>query len=566
VEPDEIGCVDDEKKPLSLWNDDPRLRRILITELLPEMTGVRELGDFIADRIQREHLKSCVMQLHDEISRQQQQTIEQGARELISKADAIFHEQQNYPRRKGPQVPCSSQTIDALLMRYGLTGEPSITLDAMGKIIDRTRERARQIEDRHSEALRSTRPFWPALDNAIALVLSMAPCREDDLVEELIRNKLTTVRFSFKSLRACAEFGGRDFEFEETNGLIGTTSPELSAVIRSAKVISSRQGLASLLQISDEVLHVGLVMSEEDVRAILRLMRQVVWLDDDHVTWSEVPRNRLVNTLRTMLAVHQPVEIEVVLQAITDFWSYRNAGRAADQPDLVSPTSESLVAFCSWHPDFEVDARNGVDAITSTVDLDVSAELGLEAAMLVEVIRSSPDSAFDRITLIEAAEAVGMKSTTVGIYLSFHPAFINPARNIWTTLGTDLKDETIERLQGLAQQRSRSEARDFTSGLTSDGHPWVALAVTSNLRMCGAILRKWLPNYVSSLRFSAVDHLGDACGFLAYNADSGFTHGLGVYFRRFDITVGEFLLIIADLDWETVQIIRGDQALTRGPS
>ena len=138
----------------------------------------------------------------------------------------------------------------------------------------------------------------------------MAPCREEDLAEQLIRHKLTAIHYSLKSLQACADFGGRDFELEELNGVIGVSSPELAGLIHATKALSSRQGLASLLQISDELVDDGIIMSENDVRTNLLLTDGIAWLDDTHVTWAGVPRNRLVNTLRTMLSVHQPVNLE----------------------------------------------------------------------------------------------------------------------------------------------------------------------------------------------------------------------------------------------------------------
>jgi hypothetical protein len=103
------------------------------------------------------------------------------------------------------------------------------------------------------------------------------------------------------------------------------------------------------------------------------------------------------------------------------------------------------------------------------------------------------------------------------------------------------------------------------TGLDANGHPWAALAVTSNLRMSGVLLRKWLPSHFRSVRLAATDGLGDACGTVVYNADNGFTHGLSPYLRRFDIRVGECLLLTADLEWETVQITHGDRELLLGP-
>ena len=82
--------------------------------------------------------------------------------------------------------------------------------------------------------------------------------------------------------------------------------------------------------------------------------------------------------------------LRTLVKAIADFWAYRNAGRTADQQDLVAPTSAGLRAFCSWHPDFAVTPAEGGDCIRSTIDLDFTSELGVEAAMLVELIRSAP--------------------------------------------------------------------------------------------------------------------------------------------------------------------------------
>lgn len=563
MDPDRTG-ISHGQNALLLWNDDPRLRNVLAPELLPETAGLQELSEFLSDPIKREHLKSCAAALYDELARQEAQTLEEAAEDIVSRADLIFHEAE---RERGHRpAPCGKGVLEALLLRYGLTGHAPATLDVMGHAIGRTRERARQIQNKHGQALRSTRPSWPQLDRALELARVMAPCREEDLAEEMIRRKLTAIRYSLKSLQTCADFGGRDFEVEEADGVVGISSPKLAALIHAIKALSRRQGLASLLQISDELVDEGIIMSESDVRTNLLLTDGAVWLDDTHVTWPGVPQNRLVNTLRTMLSVHQPVPLEDARKAIADFWAYRNAGRTADQQDLVAPTSAGLRTFCSWHPDFAVTPTEGGDCIQSTIDLDFTSELGVEAAMLVELIRSAPDTATDRATLLEAAQAVGMKGTTVGIYLSFHPAFINPARNVWSILGTHLTPEAIHNIQRLALQRSRSEARDFVAGMTTQNHPWLALAVTSNLRMCGAVLRRWLPADAKSLRLPAIDGLGNACGTVVYTAENGFTHGLSTYFRRFDVRVGEFLLLTADLDWDTAQITHGGRQLLRGPA
>ena len=549
---------------VALWNDDPRLRDLLPPDLLPDAIGATELSALLCDPTRRAQLATCTEALRAELARQEIQTLEEGARDLVTRADLLLHDAR--PRGRGYRgSPCDSVVIESLLLRYGLGGEAPGTLEDMGRAIGRTRERARQIQKKHEPALRSIRPSWPQLDRALAVALAMAPCSEHDLADELIRQGLTLRRYSLQSLRASAVFAGRHFRLDGAEGVAGLSRTTLAAVRRATRTLASRQGLASLLQISDELVEQGIVASEDEVRADLVLGGSVVWLDEHHVTWPDTRRNRLVNTLRTMLAVHQPVDLVTAQNAISDFWTYRNAGRPATHTALTPPSAEALRAFCSWHPDFVVVNSSGRDALRATTHLDHTTELGVEAALLVELIRSTPDRATDRVTLVEAAEAVGMKSATVSVYLSYHPAFASPAHNVWTVLGTDLSSNVIDFIQQQARTRSRREKHDFATGVSKDGNRWVALAVTSNIRMSGVLLRNWLPSDIGHLRLLTIDGQGDACGTVVYNADSGFTHGLGTYLRRFDVQVGDHLLITADLEWESAQVTHGGMQLLGGP-
>jgi hypothetical protein len=182
MDPDITGTAH-EPHALLLWNDDPRLRNVLTPELLPEKAGLHELSEFLSDPVRHEQLKSCVEALHDELARQKDQTLEEAAMEIVWQSDLIFHEEEQERRHRS--VPCGKNVIDALLLRYGLVGHPPATLEEMGQAIGRTRERARQIQDRHSQALRSMRPSWPQLDRALELARSIAPCHEEDLAEHL---------------------------------------------------------------------------------------------------------------------------------------------------------------------------------------------------------------------------------------------------------------------------------------------------------------------------------------------------------------------------------------------
>ncbi|GGM74287.1 hypothetical protein GCM10012275_51220 [Longimycelium tulufanense] len=257
------------------------------------------------------------------------------------------------------------------------------------------------------------------------------------MADELLHRGLTTIRYSLGSLRAFAEFAGRPFDLDVKDGVVTDDPDALTAVYRATRRLAERQGLATLLQVSDEVLDAGVVVTEDDVRALLEASESVVWLDEGHVTWRPSVRNRLVNTLRTLLSVHQPVDLLSARQAVENFWAYRNAGRTADQADLVVPTLTGLRAFCEWHDQLAVDDGE----LSATVPLDLNEELGVEAALLVELIRMSPNGVLDRTSLMETAEAFGLNLSTVSVYLTFHPAFVQLDRNAWTVRGTQVASD-----------------------------------------------------------------------------------------------------------------------------
>lgn len=462
---------------------------------------------------------------------------------ILSEADRVIH---------GKQRPCRPAVLNGLAARYGLLGRPPATLQEIGRALGVTRERARQIQKKH-EALHGLNLWWPQLDTALQLASRQAPCTELALADELVHRGLTTNRYSLGSLRACAEFAGRQFDLDIKDGVVTGDPDTLTAVYRATRRLSERQGLATLLQISDEALDAGFVVIEDDVRALLTASQSVVWLDRNHVTWRSSVRNRLVNTLRTLLSVHQPVDLPSARQVVENFWAYRNAGRTADQADLVAPTLDGLRAFCEWHNQFMVVGNE----LRATVPLDLNAELGVEAALLVELIRMSPNGLLDRTSLMETAEAYGMNLSTAGVYLTFHPAFVQLDRNAWTVRGTHVDSDVIATVQGQARARSLTENRDFRAGVTPNGCPWVMLAVTSNFRLTGVLLRRWLSPSAPPTRFELTDGRGEPCGTAVYNDETGFTHGFGTYIRRFGLRVGEYVYLCADPDEETATVIHG---------
>jgi hypothetical protein len=110
----------------------------------------------------------------------------------------------------------------------------------------------------------------------------------------------------------------------------------------------------------------------------------------------------------------------------------------------------------------------------------------------------------------------------------------------------------------------RTEAREFRAGSDLDGNVWAAFSVTSNFRMSGVLSKRWVPTDTGPLRIALTDGRGDPCGTVVYSPESGLTHGVGTYIRRFAVQVGQHILITADLNWGTGRIVHGDASLLEG--
>lgn len=480
------------------------------------------------------------------------QTLEESALDILESIDRAVHSNR-LPGQKLSATPCRAEVLTAMAQRLGLVGcEPS-TLDAAGIMLGVTRERIRQIQAAHLFESRARGTWWPQLDLALATAARAAPCTTDQLADALIASGVTATRYSVESLAACADFADRHCNLEVFDDIVTADGSELVHILRATRALSTRQGLCSIEQLSDELLDEGIVLAEDDLKSVLAVSDRAVWLDDQHVTWLDPARNRLVNTLRVILSVHQPVDLATVHERVARFWTFRSSGRSKDLQNIIPPTVEALLRFCEWYRDFAVTE----DGLTATVALDFGTELGTEAAMLVDTLRMSSGGAMDRTSLMETAKAVGINLSTANVYLSFHPAFVQLARNVWSVLGAEVPPDVVVEIQRRARQRSTSENRSFAAGVSPDGHAWVELAATSNLTMTGVLMRQWLPEGTPSVSLALTGADGAAAGIATFNATSGFTHGLWTYMRQYSVRVGDYVRIVADVEGGIADVSHG---------
>lgn len=130
--------------------------------------------------------------------------------------------------------------------------------------------------------------------------------------------------------------------------------------------------------------------------------------------------------LRRMLTMTGPLPWDEMLAG----WA-RGSGRYP-----YSPLPTDIISFRKW-------AANTIGIVVSdtepvTVSIDFPEKLDMVSGFLNGVLHDQPDGV-ERTDILEAAEAAGLKPTTVATALSSHPAVLRRNRGSWALRGSDAK-------------------------------------------------------------------------------------------------------------------------------
>jgi hypothetical protein len=236
---------------------------------------------------------------------------------------------------------------------YGFDGRGGATLQAVGSEIGVTRERIRQLVATASKGLLTGRPVSPILDRTIAFVASHMPAAAAEIEAELRFQRLTSRLFGLEGVIKAAELLGRQLPFSitEVKGerlVHARDSSSFDTIVRIAQRLIARWGMATVSNIVDEVRKVESgVCDRKLVVSALVCLGGFHWLDQsaDWFWLSDNPNNRVLNRMRKILSVANPINI-------SDLW----AGVARDyRMKGVSPPKSVLLEFCRQAPGLRVN-------------------------------------------------------------------------------------------------------------------------------------------------------------------------------------------------------------------
>jgi hypothetical protein len=259
---------------------------------------------------------------------------------------------------------------------YGFDGRGGGSLQTVGNEVGLTRERVRQIVTASSARLSTGRPVSPALDRTIAFVVERMPAAAEEIEAELRSQRLTSGLFRLEGVIKAAGLLGRrlPFSITELKGERLVHARDITSVdtiVRIARREIFRWGMATLSKVAAEVRKVDSgVCDRKLVVSALACLDGFHWLEPsaDWFWLSDKPNNRVLNRMRKILSVANPINISELRAGIGR--DYRMRG--------FSPPKRVLLEFCRQAPglrvnDAAVKAEPAVnsDEVLSPVERDI---------------------------------------------------------------------------------------------------------------------------------------------------------------------------------------------------
>jgi hypothetical protein len=199
---------------------------------------------------------------------------------------------------------------------FGFDGRGGGTLQTVGNEVGLTRERVRQIVTAASERLSTGRPVSPTLDRAIALVVDRMPAAAREVEAELQFQRLTSGLFRLEGIIQAAELLGRrlPFSITEVTGerlVHARDIPSVDTIVHIARRLISLWGMATISNVVADVRKVEPACDRNLVVSTLACLGGFHWLEQSgEWFWlSDSPNNRVLNRMRKILSVANPINI-----------------------------------------------------------------------------------------------------------------------------------------------------------------------------------------------------------------------------------------------------------------
>lgn len=422
----------------------------------------------------------------------------------------------------------------------GWDGGGGFTLETIGKETGMTRERVRQINQRHLDRLEDKRPHLPVLDRAIGLVSAQAPCLETTLKSELVEKRFSKIPFSLQGILAAAAATGRKccFIIEDGDGETYAVPRELAGITKQilqlARKSISHWGVTTIEDVAAEVSATcGKQISGKLVASVVSAQPAFRWLDEaSGWFWlTSTARNALLNQVEKVLSVCGQVHISELRSGVSR--NHRREGFA--------PPQRVLLALCQQAGAYEVTGN----MVRANPPLDISAILSDSEKLFVEVFRKHGPLIESR-KLEAECQRRGMSHATFGQSLSYSPIITRFARCVYGLRGTEVPPGLAESLV-VERPRTRRVLSDY--GWLEDGKLFLTYKLSAGTLTNGIVsvpsgMKQYL---VGAHELRVAD--GVPIGRLVVKDSQAW--GLGPLFSRRGGEPGDSLRILFDLNAKT---------------
>ncbi len=424
---------------------------------------------------------------------------------------------------------------DFTMRLMGWDGNGGQTLEIIGKDFGMTRERIRQISQRHIDRVKDKSPYLPILDRTLEVVLTQSPCLASKLESVFLEKRLSKVPFKLQGVINAAEATGRDCSFivEDGDRQSYVVPPESAGltkqILQLARKSISHWGVTTIEDVAAEAGSVvGKLVSGKFVAAVVSAQPSFAWLDEASgwFWFSSTARNALLNQIEKILSVCERIHVTELRSGVSR--NHRREGFA--------PPQRVLLALCEQAGRYKVEGN----LIWADPPLDYSEILAETEKTFVSVFhRIGPLVELHKLE--DECLRQGMNQASFWMGLSNSPIITRFARCVYGLRGTDVSPGQAESM--VVQLRKTRVLSDY--GWTKDGKIFLSYLMSSATLANGIVsVPAGMKKHLSGA-YELLVAEGVPIGRLVVKGSQAW--GLGPLFRRRGGDPGDSLRILFDL-------------------
>lgn len=470
--------------------------------------------------------------------------VAQGIYDFIAEVDQLGKLTLEEELRDVVRMVVASRHIDTAIDRFGLKGNPPMTLDEAGRRATVTRERVRQVTNKLPERLAGA--YAPTLDRVLERVHELAPAPGQEVFARLRAEGLTTNEWSALALESAARVLGRELliSHDRRHDIFtkGSELPAFDALKKAAGRLVEHWGVTTVEDVAAEA---GVAFDGDEAReSLIVLLSQLpglYWLDDEHRwLWMSGKRNRLLNQVEKIMAVAGSI----------DLGELRDGVGRHHRMNGFRPPRDVLAGLCAVCGGYKVEDGR----VIGGPDLPDWQDL------LGEVERTIADVLFEegpvmrREDLERSVVARGIARNSFYVYLTYSPILRRFAPGVFGLRGAPV---TAAQVQALIPPRIRTQVlKDH--GYTAAGELWAVYKISQSVAASGVVSPSSAMRSVAKGRYELYTDDDRPAGTLVV-ANS--IWGLSPFFRRWGIEPGDHVAIVIDTKARRATVSAGDEDL-----